>query len=533
LPKNKRRGAAAVFLSALLLVVLSAAPTGASAAQRAAGSSAVRYVAPSGSDAANDCTQPGTPCQTVQHAVDAAQAGDEIRVAAGTYTGAMFDGGLDDGVTATVIIAKAITALRGGYTTDFATRNTQVFLTVLSAAGSPGAHVLVLWGVDTVVEGFTLTGSTGACSPGCGHNYPGGGVRIHGGAPTLSNNHITLNFGHDRGGGIFVGDGAAPVITSNVIEANTTNGSGAGIYVQGADARITGNQILSNVADYEGGGIYVDSNVPALINFNSIGFNRATNPFSGGGGGIRTFGGPAVVTISRNDVFSNTVFGGGAGIYAGSPAIVDGNSVHHNTLQIGGWGGAILVGAVSLPVSVINNIVYANRGSAVQSVNSYQVALVNNTIADNVHVQPDSGTEADAYLIWNDPPPTGPSNMLVLNNILANNENCGLFYHNAGSVTTLNNLLWNNAHDAANYCEGASAGPGDIHTPPLFVNAGATDYHLSPSSPARDAGLAAQAPDHDGDGQGRPFGSGFDMGAYEFMILNLPVKAFVPLALGQ
>src|SRR6185503_434849 len=97
-----------------------------------------------------------------------------------------------------------------------------------------------------------------------------------------------------------------------------TDGNGAGIFVQGANAHITGNQVLSNIADFEGGGIFVDSNVPAVIAFNSIGFNRATNSNGGGGGGIRTIGGPAVVTISRNDVFSNTIFGGGAGIYAGS-----------------------------------------------------------------------------------------------------------------------------------------------------------------------------------------------------------------------
>src|SRR5204863_4493010 len=102
----------------------------------------------------------------------------------------------------------------------------------------------------------------------------------------------------------------------------------------------------------------------------------------------------------------------------------------------------------------INNIVYANHGSAVQSVNAYQVALVNNTIANNVHVLPNSGTEADAYLIWNDPNYGGPINLLVLNNIVANNENCGLFYHNAGSVTTSHNLLYMNAGGAADYCEG-------------------------------------------------------------------------------
>ncbi|HUS15711.1 MAG TPA: right-handed parallel beta-helix repeat-containing protein, partial [Chloroflexia bacterium] len=489
--KNKpaaSRRLIAALLAALALMV-SSLPS-ASAAPRAAEAAAVRYVAPLGIDAANDCTLAAAPCQTVQRAVEAAQAGDEIRVAAGTYTGSMSEGGMN----AVVILSKDIAALRGGYATDFSLRNTEVFVTILTAGGAPGKQVLVLWNVDTVVEGFTLTGGSANCSPSCG-----GGVRIRGGSPNLTNNHITLNFGQDRAGGIYVDDGANPAIVSNVIDGNTTSGNGAGIFVQGSNARITGNQILSNIADVEGGGIFVDSNVPALINFNAIGLNRAVNACCGGGGGIRTIGGPAVVTIAHNDVFSNTVFGGGGGIYAGSPAIVDSNTVHHNTLQIGGWGGAILVGAVTLPVSVINNVVYANHGSAVQAVNAYQVALVNNTIVDTVHVQSDSGTEADGYLIWNDPNYGGPINLLVQNNIVANNQNCGLFYHDAGTVTTLNNLLWNNAGDAANYCEGASAGPGDLHTPPLFISAAAADYRLRSDSPARDVGRADQAPNHDAD----------------------------------
>ena len=526
-PTVARRLAGASLLAALTLLISALAPAGASAraAPRAAGSNTIRYVSPLGGDASNACTQPASPCATVQHAVDAAQAGDEIHVAAGTYSGSMTGGAADPGVTATVIIAKEIAALRGGYSANFAAHDPQTLITTLTAAGVPGAHVLVLWNTDTLIEGFTLTGGTATCSPDC----IGGGVRIHGGSPTLRSNRITANFAHDRGGGIYVGDGADPVIASNIIDHNAADGNGAGIFVQGANAHITGNQILDNIASVEGGGIFVDLNVPAVIDFNSIGFNQAVNACCGGGGGVRTIGGPAVVTITRNEVFSNLVFGGGAGIYAGSPAIVDGNRVHDNAVQVGGWGGAILVGAVSLPVFVINNLVYANHGSAIQSVNAYEVALVNNTIADNVHVQSDSGTEADAYLIWNDPPPSGPTNMLVLNNILANNENCGLFYHNPGSVTTSHNLLWNNAHDWANYCESAAAGDGDLHADPQFANASSANYQLLAASPARDSGLAAQAPDHDAGGYGRPYGVAFDMGAYEYAIYDFPFKLFLPL----
>ena len=47
---------------------------------------AIRYVAISGDDILNDCTNNGNPCRTVQQAVDVADAFDEIWVATGTYT---------------------------------------------------------------------------------------------------------------------------------------------------------------------------------------------------------------------------------------------------------------------------------------------------------------------------------------------------------------------------------------------------------------------------------------------------------------
>ncbi|HEV7519099.1 MAG TPA: hypothetical protein VGR07_22645 [Thermoanaerobaculia bacterium] len=44
-----------------------------------------RFVAPGGVDAANSCTASGSPCATIQHAVDVAGPGDAIEVAAAVY----------------------------------------------------------------------------------------------------------------------------------------------------------------------------------------------------------------------------------------------------------------------------------------------------------------------------------------------------------------------------------------------------------------------------------------------------------------
>src|SRR5690606_31559771 len=43
----------------------------------------------------------------------------------------------------------------------------------------------------------------------------------------------------------------------------------------------------------------------------------------------------------------------------------------------------------------------------------------------------------------------------------------------------------------------------------------ASDFHLLPTSPAIDAGTAADAPGADIEGGARPVGAGYDLGAYE------------------
>jgi hypothetical protein len=51
---------------------------------------------------------------------------------------------------------------------------------------------------------------------------------------------------------------------------------------------------------------------------------------------------------------------------------------------------------------------------------------------------------------------------------------------------------------------------------PLFVNASSADFHLTEHSPAIDNGSPIDAPSDDYDGNTRPQGSGYDMGAYEY-----------------
>lgn len=81
------------------------------------------------------------------------------------------------------------------------------------------------------------------------------------------------------------------------------------------------------------------------------------------------------------------------------------------------------------------------------------------------------------------------------------NNNC--FYGGVTSTSFNNGIVEHNS----------------VRKDPLMLNYqpnGSGDYHLTSSSPCKDAGSATGAPSIDYDGVSRPFGSGIDIGPYEY-----------------
>lgn len=194
------------------------------------------YVKPDG-DNANGGHTWATAKKTISAGIGAAFQGDEVWVAAGTYSGGA---------------SSLRQALYGGFTgneTDLAQRNWKTHITIVEGGGigvAEDAHS------DTRIDGFTIRGSKG------------GGIECYFlSSPTIINNIITGN-----GAGIYCADSACPLIMNNVITGNTESIylDGDGIYCYYASPIIVNNIIAGNTAS-DGGGIHcVGDSSPTIVN---------------------------------------------------------------------------------------------------------------------------------------------------------------------------------------------------------------------------------------------------------------------------
>jgi hypothetical protein len=445
----------------------------------------------------------GTACTRLQPcalgtAMSQATDGDFIYLAQGTYTG----------TGAAVVTVVRNVALYGGW--DGAAggplvRDPDVYPTVLDGENARRV-VHVSAGLSPTLDGFTITGGNAdASSVGAGL---GGGVYGEDASPTIQNNIIISNVASvspnsGSGGGIYLYGASASAlisgnqvlsnaahstswnqgggglclsysdvtVTANRIEGNTCSYAGGGIYSAYGSPRIVDNEIRANVAGTNGGGIYSsEDNVP-LIQGNLIISNVAGTNWHSGGILVRSYDGAPTITANR--IFSNTAFDA-AGL----------------GLQVLG------------DFTVTNNIVAHNSNGGVRLWDlSRQGLIAHNTVAFNAGT--DGGIRLESEYIT----PT------VVNNILVSNT-YGIRAHvNASGVLDYNNV-WGNTILDYDLPGALEPGPHDIPADPLFVGPHEGDYHLRAGSPCINAGTAAGVTT-DMDGDLRPVGAGYDVGADE------------------
>ena len=496
---------------------------------------AVRYVASSGNDAGNDCANSSAPCATVQHAVDVADSGDEIRVATGVYTDVQArprDDVVATGVVTQVVYISKTVTIRGGYSSgDWGAPNPEANPTTLDAQGQ-GRVLYVTGSISPTIEGLHITGgnATGLGGEPLGTDTGGGAYVItatvsFSGNWVFSNTASSITTSNTLGGGLYQSHGSA-ALYGNYVTSNTAAFGGGLYFIDSSDVSLVANFISGNRAGRgHGGGLYFNNSSDAVLASNTIVSNTASGPASNFGGGAYFLSSDGVI-VTANIVRGNLAEGGGSGLHfqTCSNVRLDRNIISSN--RAGSGGGLLFL--TSSSVTLTNNAIIDNRvdtaggglviqGSALQ--------LAHNTIARN-----SGGGGSGVYVL-----DSGPiySTVTLTNTILVSHA-VGITVA-SGNTATLEATLWSSGAWANETdTEGAGViitGTVNITGDPAFIDPDAGDYHIGPGSAARDMGITTTV-SHDIDGDPRPIGHGYDLGADEWIAyVFLPVifKNYNPL----
>lgn len=376
----------------------------------------------------------------------------------------------------------------------------------------------------------------------------GGAIDLStGSSATLSDAYLTSNMAEDNGGGL-AAENSQITVSQSSVTGNTASGLGGGLYLAlSSTASVLNSSVEGNTAA-GGGGLCMMPGSSATLTRNSIAQNRAF--LDGGGMHLKD---QTAATLRSNTIVNNTSGDDGGGLYleASQVELVD-NDVLDN--HAGGDGGAFAVrrwGQIALSQDRVLGNVSDDDGGAFYIAAGAPFTLTNSVIAQNRAIDTGGG-------LWVVGTPLGRSSGLLRHNTIADNGDVGLSVGISATLQVVNSIIvkhsvgvfviegssvdleatlwgngeWANVQDEAGLGS-ISIGTVNVWGDPRFVSPAEGDYHISEQSAAVDAGLDAGVY-VDLDGNARPGGGGFDIGADEYCVmvptLYLPVlgKSFSP-----
>ena len=241
-----------------------------------------RYISTNGNDGDkggedikwNNCTNPTAPaCHTIEHALNQAQAGDEIRMASGLYSEPITLTKSSQVSTYTLYLNKSQT-IRGGYTTNNWNQADPIANpTILSGLNTHGV-AYITGTIAVTLDGLHLTNGVPASVGGAIFNnsnslhlnavsmYANTGSALYHerGELTLQNSTIYTN----TGGGVYIAPESSADIYNNTFYENSSVGDGSAINHEGTYAEIANNIFQANsdsvIAD-TGGFLSIDNNL--------------------------------------------------------------------------------------------------------------------------------------------------------------------------------------------------------------------------------------------------------------------------------
>ena len=423
-----------------------------------------------GSDNANNGLSAVTPYATIQKAADLTNAGDTVFVMNGTYTNPCNQ-------------CHVVTVTRPGNAANWIVYKNYLNHKPLLQFNAWGGFMVRDNGAYIEINGFTVKGNnanatlTGALNQPGSCNNPG---------PDFDPSFNGSGLGCDGRGDMY-GTGHPHHI--RFVNNDISECGAAGISCIQSDYITVENNLIYNNCWY------------TVFGASGISFYQSWNLDS-------NFADYKMI-IKNNKLYGNRLMVPWIGcccISDGNGIIIDDGKNTQNNSPIGRYKGKTWV---------TNNICIKNGGSGIHAYESENADIVNNTTYQN-----SQSTELEGEIFANT-----SNNINILNNIMypltneAANQN-NINYNNTNTVYDYN-LYFNTNNIKVNGLHDVQANPGFVNPTLILATA---DFHIQAGSGAIDNGTLNKAPLTDYENHVRPAGVGFDMGAYEFSSIVLPVN---------